>query len=753
MVAIDALALLSNRAEKHSASGTVGGRGALSEGRGMAGTKRGPVSKKERTEYLYRARLVRWGRPTPATAAKVCELVEVDPATLRAPRDRDDAVVRAAQAFTVALDTVIMAGDRSFDEEGDGGSQLVFNSVFDALARHWSLKYLEAQGRGAMISYDMAERTLIGEDGSNDGGVWRELRVAGVNIEAIWDLLTRQVAGTPLHLGLARLYTLTRVSGKGHSRGRKVHLHEGALLDDIRYVLLRDGEYARPVQRRLLLVDDKAPALPVHQDVCEERPYDLVNLNKRSYEILSILEAARVRFYVDQFREDFETLDQFVRNQPKPPYVQRAQRVGYERVVQAVRGLRSVYERTAGLADRRHEADGRGYVGIRSRFFRAVNRRFNAADFWPEHVPGDLRDRWFGVKNYQLPEGFWYDPDPDDPNVESEWVELESLGSQFIERDVSSSQTQILSVFLGEPDLEALATSQTLKFKCYLAQQLWALHERENVLAPGYTGPDDERLIAFIKEIWMRRNYGGRLWETVSDLVDDKATYGPGWNANIFKTGGGGLADQFFARFLGTLPTWSNAITKFLEAGQHIGQNADAHRGIIFRDPLDGAKIQWNPVRRATKKLSTGKRHLEVSLPGVLSKSKGGKEKRFTRRPWGVDTAELSNRVAPCLVHTLDAYFNALVIRYLHKQDIRNIVAIHDAWFVPRYVDSARTGAEVLAEAVESVGPAWLRKLGGIYDWFADSLKGSEYEKFAVEIRDRWKQRVAQRRWPRFTAA
>jgi hypothetical protein len=43
--------------------------------------------------------------------------------------------------------------------------------------------------------------------------------------------------------------------------------------------------------------------------------------------------------------------------------------------------------------------------------------------------------------------------------------------------------------------------------------------------------------------------------------------------------------------------------------------------------------------------------------------------------------------------------------------------------------------------------------LGGVYDWFAESLKGSEYEEFAVEIRDRWKRRVAQRRWPRFTAA
>src|SRR5262249_10141031 len=159
-------------------------------------------------------------------------------------------VIRAAQAFTVALDTVIMTGDRSFDEAGDPGAQLVFNAGFDAVARHWRFAYLQAQELRATVSYDMAQRTLVGEDRAHTGGVWRELRGAGVNIEAIWDLLIRQVEpservlrrqldGLPIwakvvrpgwrpepwpHPGLAHLYTLTRVSGKGHSRGRRVHL-------------------------------------------------------------------------------------------------------------------------------------------------------------------------------------------------------------------------------------------------------------------------------------------------------------------------------------------------------------------------------------------------------------------------------------------------------------------------------------------------------------------------------------------------
>src|SRR5262249_61728281 len=40
--------------------------------------------------------------------------------------------------------------------------------------------------------------------------------------------------------------------------------------------------------------------------------------------------------------------------------------------------------------------------------------------------------------------------------------------------------------------------------------------------------------------------------------------------------------------------------------------------------------------------------------------------------------------VAPCVVHTLDTYFNALVLMELSGEfGVRNVVAIHDSWFVP----------------------------------------------------------------------
>src|SRR5207249_129871 len=171
-----------------------------------------------------------------------------------------------------------------------------------------------------------------------------------------------------------------------------------------------------------------------------------------------------------------------------------------------------VYQETKGLRMETLDADGQpkrlsGHRWIRSRFFRAPNRRFHARDFGPETVPKVFRDRWFGV--WIDTEGH-YDTVPDfnrDP-WEAPWKEIEIEGGkahgEFVNRDISSSQTQILAVFLGLDKLEDLATSTNPKFKEWLAQELWALHERApgGLLADGYSGPGDERLVEFIKAHW-----------------------------------------------------------------------------------------------------------------------------------------------------------------------------------------------------------------------------------------------------------
>jgi hypothetical protein len=746
--------------------------------------KLGPVSRIERARY--RARIANdadWGRPTLPTAKRACELVDVDPKTeLRMSKDSDGDT--AARALVVALDYVI-----SFGDQGTDGAQLTFTGLFGALAQYWSIAYRDAMSRGAMVPYDMAEETLTGRDGA-----WREVQAAGVNVEAIWELLNRQNAawvshaGVPTwarvdpHPGLSKLFALRRVRDLTHGRGSKVWLLGGrygsTLVDDVRQEILGDAQYRRPVRLRLLLADDQTPALPTRQRVCEERPYDVVTQEKRSDDVIEILESARLRFHVARFREDCE------------------------RDARLMQTFRPVYEQAAGFGD--------DIVAIRSRFFRALNRRFHAHDFWPEHVPGELRHRWFSPARIEV-HGYIDDGDGGNLFIEDE------LSTEFIERDVSSSQTQILSVFVGEPDLEALATSQTLKFKRYLAQKLWAFHQQELTcpcgsgdvhapLASGYSGPNDERLVEFIKEIWMRRNYGGKLGKTVQDiakasrkLAGKSSKYGPGWNANIRAKGGVRAATRYFEAFLRTLPPWIRTINTFLDACKHIGRHADPDQGVVLIDPLDGAEVRWNPIGRATKWVPAGSRHLGIRLPGGLAKINGCK-REFVSRPWRVSTGKLSKRVAPCLVHMLDAYFNALVLEYLHYVGVHEIIAVHDAWFVPDYVDTllqdddygALSGAQVLGQAIEYVGQEWLSGvgrvpdpdkplrysmtdpdavigpglgrerlgppnekrpgLGAVYNWFVESLKGSEYEDFAENIRARWQLRVAQRRWPQFIA-
>jgi hypothetical protein len=676
--------------------------------------KQGPIRRTDRERYrVLISHDAGWRRPTLPTASTVCTLAGIDPCAFRAPRVLDGA--DAALAFVVALDHIIQLGDRAPDRE-DGGAQLLWNGIFDAVARHWSVSYRDAQLRGALATYNMTKPTIR--------AAWREMRWAGFDLEAIWGRLVKPTGA------LAQLYMVGRTSGRGHARGHRVKLIEGQLLDDVRYAILRDPQYARPDRRRLLLADEEAPPLPARQAMSEERPYETVVLGERSRRVIALLESARIRLNVERFRQDYEA-------RPDPAW-------------------RAIYEQTAGLVP------VRGFVEIKSRFFRALNRRFHAADFWPEHVSAEQRERWFVAE--EIDGHFLVIDDERDRFIEVG----DYYPNKFVERDISSSQTQILAVFLNEPDLEALACDPKKKFKVWLANQLWSLHERENVLAPGYKGSDDDRLIAFIKELWMRRNYGGKFSQTVRDLAKPGMipTYGPGWNVDVFKTGGVNRAERYWQRFLASLPEWERTVDKFLAACQYIGREADWDYGIRFDDPLDGAEVQWNPIRLATDRVPTGKRHIEVLRPGVTIRRRDADGRVHRKFHWVdpyVDNAKLANRVAPCVVHTIDAFFNALVLEDLHAKGVANVVAVHDSWFIPDFhhqydpddyeASFPADTAAFLESCITRAGRPWLEGIGSVYGWFVDATRGTPYRRFARELRRVWYKRVAEERWPNFTAS
>ena len=116
--------------------------------------------------------------------------------------------------------------------------------------------------------------------------------------------------------------------------------------------------------------------------------------------------------------------------------------------------------------------------------------------------------------------------------------------------------------------------------------------------------------------------------------------------------------------------------------------------------------------------------YVEAQLSGVTRKV--GRTERFLAQAWRVDERELSQNVAPYLVHTLDAYFNALVIEELRDEDAENIVAIHDSWFVPRFVLDWNTPS---IRFYKRPG-ASLRK-----EWILTRLSGSALRRLAARSR------------------
>lgn len=138
-------------------------------------------------------------------------------------------------------------------------------------------------------------------------------------------------------------------------------------------------------------------------------------------------------------------------------------------------------------------------------------------------------------------------------------------------------------------------------------------------------------------------------------------------------------------------------------------------------------------------------------------------------RPWTVDlraNGDLANRVAPCVIHTLDGYFNALVLAYLGWESSTTSWPFTIAGSSRRSTSTSIDpggclGSELLGRALEAASRDWLCAktslspgIGVVYEWFVSALTGPPYEDLATNARDRWRQRVDDwRRWPKFTAS
>ena len=146
---------------------------------------------KERQEYLARLGSdLKWGRPTEKTTRFVWELlkdklpIQLDDLLPRSKSERpsgaeyNQCVLIAKQSLVVALDCAITAAGR---RQGRG-AMLTQNLLLEALAKYWSIRFRQATRRGVHTLYDVREETA--------SRVWREMLLAGVRVDTLWNIVT-----------------------------------------------------------------------------------------------------------------------------------------------------------------------------------------------------------------------------------------------------------------------------------------------------------------------------------------------------------------------------------------------------------------------------------------------------------------------------------------------------------------------------------------------------------------------------------
>jgi hypothetical protein len=314
--------------------------------------------------------------------------------------------------------------------------------------------------------------------------------------------------------------------------------------------------------------------------------------------------------------------------------------------------------------------------------------------------------------------------------------------------DVSSSQTQILEYFLGEPRLDSV----NKKFLARLARDLSRQHKSgfkfRAPLVPKdrYSGPDDPRLLALVKEAWMRTLYGSEPARVAMEQSDRPAELGQAWDH-------GNLT-----RFLQAVPGW-RTVSTFLRACQRIGGLREIrYGGITVHDPFDKVAARWHPAATKPKRLvarSRGNRTFSFEIDIPRHPQANGE--------FRVDGRKMKNCIAPRLIHMLDAALNGHVVEYVEgivetiQDDITiAFVATHDAWTITKGTPGDdMTAEDFLEEMLANAARDWFRSLEPVYDDLIRYLDNdAEFGPFVNEIKAKWRRQLAECEakdaWPHF---
>jgi hypothetical protein len=118
-----------------------------------------------------------------------------------------------------------------------------------------------------------------------------------------------------------------------------------------------------------------------------------------------------------------------------------------------------------------------------------------------------------------------------------------------------------------------------------------------------------------------------------------------------------------------------------------------------------------------------------------------------------VNERKLVSRIAPGLIHMLDALFAVCVVGSLNEAGVHNVISIHDAFLIPSDADDHGVN---LNQVLDDAARLWLPQLGPFYDVFDQYLPAESKEaELARGWREKWETRVAgceagTDEWPRF---
>jgi hypothetical protein len=572
------------------------------------------------------------------------------------------------------------------------------------------------------------------------------------------------------------------------------------LLADFDRILDADQRYQRSVVRRprLLLANDEPPPRKIAQRVAGERPYDTMHIGMAAENVLRRLEAARVFLRVPALLYDIAAAETNLRGSPWPAisrawdaglpalYAQAGLKeipqvaprtaspeakfwatVARSNVIRARQAFREQEWKAYLAADNRqsernrHRAqkgrlasmkaigdqlrargvDDEADVEIKATFYKHRTRRFQAANVWPSEassgeelvapVPPDVGEsivrlsewaaEFHGTEpgrrdaptEYAIPQRVrWFKVL--DPTLDAPWRAARGEGGliDLWGLDVSGSQAQILAVAMGMRDAED--GLRNVPFKQLVAQSALALHSTGKIQLPAEL-IDNAALLEENSKSAMKLLYGASLRSIVDSAARDPLKFGPGLSLDTLKV----LFDETpIVRKLGV----------FLSVCEALGRSAcekDPTAGVTVMDPLDGMSFTWNPPRRRKQQIRSGAFKLYVKAP--------------TERDgdYVVNALELVRRIAPGLIHMLDALFASIVVMLVNQAGVRDVVAVHDAFLVPE------SAWRELVEALHGAGAAWLPKLGPFYDVFERYLPATSPEgEIARQWRTRWDQRV-----------